>query len=251
VGAAGSRDFFLEKLSVPTCELPFSMKKNVGSLRHHSDIMSKAIIYYGVPPNNPRQHVSENLRLQGINLIKAEPSSIAPIGIRTLFNPSYDNYVDNIATAMYVAHSKVPRPLCSDSLFIMDRQKVNLAVMPAMQVIWDYQGVVPAMTETTLEGIRKRFDCTEINTRGIPAFLATINFTQLAGLISTGANQTTPTTAGNLNIAAALAYVKLNRLACSFLRTHQYPLVPSKGKTASIFDTAFQISESACETIEV
>jgi len=39
-----------------------------------------------------------------------------------------------------------------------------------------------------------------------------------------GANTTCPTVAGTLNISAAIALTKIQRLAVAFLTTHQYPL---------------------------
>jgi hypothetical protein len=205
--------------------------------------MSQAIIYYGAPTSKPTQTVSESLRLKGISLLRAVPSSVMPVGIRYVNSPNYDIYCANLGPAFATARKKVPINLSSDTRFQRDTGKDLLPEMRPSTIVWTYANSVPAPTEDTLNDVKSRYNAAETTIHGKPAFIAILNLTQVSTLLAgTKPCETTPTLAQSLNIAGYKIYIKLCRLAMTFLQVHQYPLCPEfKTDFASFYNNAVKI----------
>jgi hypothetical protein len=186
--------------------------------------MSNGVIYYGAPVTSAQQTVSESLRLRGINLLKSTPRNATPDGVRLIVSPAYDIYIENLHVALESTIIGMAIPVNDGSRFKMYTQKVNLEGFSNMRVVWDYADIQPAMDNVALDAMKGRYNAAEIEVHGKPAFMADININQLASLNKTNIRKTTPLIGGTLNIASALALIKIQRLARGFLGLHQYPL---------------------------
>jgi hypothetical protein len=104
------------------------------------------------------------------------------------------------------------------------------------------------MDNTAKDAMMNRFDPAEISIHDRPAFVATLNLTQLTALIKTDTNRTTPTIANTINISAALALTKIQRLANAFLSVHQYSLVSTGTTQEKVYKDLFSMTERPGKT---
>lgn len=202
--------------------------------------MVNGIIYYGAPVTGA-QNVSESLRIRNINLLKASVRNIQPSGVRYIVSPSYDIYVENLHVAMQAAETRRALPLSTANRYIRATSKTNFEGFANMQVIWNYEGIEPVMDQTALDAMRARFDPSEISVHGKPAFIANLTISQLVALKASRVNPTTATVSGAINVSSAFALIKIQRLARSFLSTHQYPLSSDGSDTRAEMKKLFNI----------
>jgi hypothetical protein len=202
--------------------------------------MVNGIIYYGAPITGS-QTVSEALRIRNINLLKSSVRSIEPSGVRYIVSPSYDIYVENLHIAMESAETGQPLPVSTTNRYIRSSNKTNLEGFSKTHVIWNYEGIQPAMDQTAMDAMKARFDPSEISVHGKPCFVAELTIPQLVALKASSVNTTTPTVSGAINVASAYAQIKLQRIARSFLLTHQYPLSSDGADTRAEMKKLFNI----------
>jgi len=210
--------------------------------------MTDAIIYYGAPVSSSSQTVSEALRLRGINLLRSTVRDAAPDGFTLVSSPTYDIYKENLHIAMEVFRLGTPLPFNDDNRFIKFSHKTNLEGFNKLPIVWDYKGIEPAMDATAKDAMMNRFDPAEISIHDRPAYVATLNLQQLTALIKTSTNRTTPTIANTINISAALALTKIQRLANAFLNVHQYSLVSTGTTQEKVYKDLFNMTERPGKT---
>jgi len=188
--------------------------------------MATTTIYYGAPPKSAQQTVSEALRLQGINLLRSEPAKVIPDGIRLIFSPQYDIYKSHLAAALEATTTPGEGVAVGDQSEVYHalKSKTNLEGAERMRIVWDYIDTEPQPDQTALDAMKTRYQPSELTIQGKPAFMADLNVTQLGSLMQTGARRTTPCISNTINIASALALVKIQRLFRAYLAMHQYPL---------------------------
>jgi hypothetical protein len=202
--------------------------------------MSSAIIYYGAPPSG-QQHISESLRIKGINLLKASVRKVRPDGIRYIVSPSYDIYVENIHIAMASAELNEPLALSAANRYIRFTNKTDIPGFDKMKVVWNYEGILPAMDQTGFDAMKARFDPSDLSIYGKPAFFAELTIAQLIALKKTQVNEICPTVSGSINVASAIALIKVQRLARAFLTAHQYALSSDGSDTRAEMKKMFNI----------
>jgi hypothetical protein len=150
---------------------------------------------------------------------------------------------------MEVFRLGTPLPFNNDNRFIKFSHKTNLEGFNKLPIVWDYKGVEPAMDNTAKDAMMNRFDPAEISIHDRPAFVATLNLNQLTALIKTDTNRTTPTIANTINISAALALTKIQRLANAFLSVHQYSLVSTGTTQEKVYKDLFSTTERPGKTL--
>jgi len=201
--------------------------------------MSTTTIYYGAPPKGT-QSVSESLRLRGINLLRSTPKKAVPVGIRLINSPNYDIYTENLATVLHAHHNNTPIPVDRNQPFQQLESKANLEFGTRMRVVWDFKDATPPPDQTALDGMRARYQVSELSIHGKPAFMADLNITQLVSLMKIpGINRQVPTVSNTMNIFAAQILVKLQRTARAFLQLHQYPLASGPNGEHAMYQSFF------------
>jgi hypothetical protein len=203
--------------------------------------MSSAIIYYGAPSSGQQPHISESLRIKGINLLKASVRKVRPDGIRYIVFPSYDIYVENIHVAMASAELNEPLALSAANRYIRFTNKTDIPGFDKMKIVWNYEGILPAMDQTGLGAMKTRFDPSDLSIYGKPAFFAELTIAQLIALKKSQVNEICPTVSGTINVASAVALIKVQRLARAFLTTHQYALSSDGSDTRAEMKKLFNI----------
>lgn len=184
-----------------------------------------AVIYYGAPKTSDVQTIGEAVRLMGLSLIKSTVRNIQPSGILSLSSIQYNNYIDNIHVAISSAYKATPLAINEHTTYIQAENKKNLQGYDRLSVVWNYKDVLPALDQVALDAMKGKYQPEELKIHGEPSFhTSSLSLSSLMELKRDGANTTCPTVAGTLNISAAIALTKIQRLAVAFLTTHQYPL---------------------------
>lgn len=204
--------------------------------------MSNAIIYYGAPITSSQQTVSESLRLRGINLIKTSVRSIRPDGISFINSPSYDLYKENLHLAIWSAYKAEPIAMTIEHKYRAFPTKTNLEGFSRLNVVWSYEDAQPPPDAAAIDAMKAKYNPSDLKIHNKPCFLAEVSLSSLTELSDAGANETIPTVTGAINLSAAYALIKLQRLALAFLKTHQYSLANGNDQ-ADVFQRLFRLSD--------
>lgn len=213
--------------------------------------MSTSIIYYGAPVKGT-QVVSEELKARGINLLRSSPYVIGTVGIRLANAPSYDNYLENIASSLQSAETDTMVPVIgSDRPFYPFTHKSTPVFTRDPAILWSYEKT-PTSAPDQLDTIRDRFNASETTAHGKPAFMATLTSVQVRELVSsTSPSETTPASTTAINIQAYKVYLLLHRVFDAFMRMHQYPLVQhGQDSLSELFRQAINLEASTVEKIK-
>jgi hypothetical protein len=188
-----------------------------------------SLVYFG-NPSRSSQLVSEELRLRGIDLVRAAPGEMTLVGSRSFDHPSYQHYLNYFHKVVESVITGSPSPFTHETSFYPLRHTEVPQCVKDPSIIWSYGSNI---TPELLDNVKSRFNAFETTAGGRPALGGVLSPLQMKNLIQDSHPvETTAFSLNSLNIQSYKVYRKLWSLVDVFFRIHQYPLTPHDSTAA-------------------
>jgi len=180
--------------------------------------MTSAIVYFGVPPR-AGQTINSDLSAMGIDLLRAQLSSLDLCPLPTYVQPHYALYVDFLPLFLFSRQHNITLDT-GHSPYVGLSHTTLPSFFRMPPVVWNYNAT---QSPDRIDEIKNKYGAIEVTIRGKNAFQASLNLGQVREIASDNAITTTASLNTNVNLSTLRSFLAINRIADLFLRVHQYP----------------------------